>query len=163
MKLPAEPKTEQLTAIIDTREQQPLDLAPMRIERGTLPTGDYSIKGLEQFVAIERKSAEDMLGCIGRDRERFDREIVRLLAYPCRAIVVEAGWQFFERGEWRGQVTSSQAIGSLIGWIAAGVPIVMAYDHDRAGRFVSRMLFTAARRRWREARAMILATEGTAK
>ena len=163
MKLPAEPKPENLTAIIDSREQLPVDLAPMRVERGTLPTGDYSIKGLEQFVAIERKSAEDMLGCVGRDRERFDREVVRLLAYPCRAIVIEAGWQYFERGEWRGQVTSSQAIGSLIGWIAAGIPIVMADDHDRAGRFISRMLFTAARRRWREARAMIQVSQEVAQ
>jgi hypothetical protein len=92
---------------------------------------------------------------LGRERERFDREIQRLLAYPVRAIVVEAGWQFFERGEWRGNVTPTAAIGSLLGWITAGVPIVMAYDHERAGRFVSRMLFTAARRRWREARALV--------
>jgi hypothetical protein len=96
-----------------------------------------------------------MLACIGRERERFDREIQRLLAYPVRAVIVESGWQFFERGEWRGDVTPNQAMGSLLGWITAGVPIVMAYDHARAGRFVSRMLFTAARRRWREARALV--------
>jgi len=155
MRLPAELKPEEVTAICDTREQCPLDLSPLQFEPGTLATGDYSVKGLEHVVAIERKSAEDMLGCIGRERERFDREIQRLLAYPVRAIVVEAGWQFFERGEWRGNVTPNQAIGSLLGWITAGVPIVMAYDHERAGRFVSRMLFTAARRRWREARALV--------
>jgi DNA excision repair protein ERCC-4 len=153
--IPAELPIETLTAIQDSREQNPLDLTPLRVEVGTLATGDYSIKGLEHVIAVERKSAEDMLGCIGRERERFDREIQRLLAYPTRAIVVEAGWQFFERGEWRGQVTTNAAIGSLLGWIAAGVPIVMAYDHERAGRFVSRMLFTAARRRWREARALV--------
>lgn len=153
--LPVEPRPEWLTAIIDTREQHPLDLAPMRVERGTLPTGDYSLAGLTNVVAIERKSAEDMLACIGRERERFDREVQRLLAYPVRAVVVEAGWQFFERGEWRGNITPNAAIGSLLGWIAAGVPIVMAYDHARAGRFVSRMLFLAARRRWREARMLV--------
>jgi ERCC4-type nuclease len=144
-----------VTATIDTREQLPLDLSPLAVERSTLATGDYSVRGLEHVVAVERKSAEDMLACIGRERERFDREVQRLLAYPVRAIVVEAGWQFFERGEWRGQVTPNQAIGSLLGWIAAGVPIVMAYDHERAGRFVSRILYTAARRRWREARALV--------
>ena len=96
-----------------------------------------------------------MLACIGRERERFDREIQRLLAYPVCAVVVEAGWQFFERGEWRSEVTANAAIGSLTGWITAGVPIVMAYDHARAGRFVSRILFTAARRRWREARELV--------
>lgn len=155
MKLPAELKPEEVVAIRDTREQLPLDLSPLQVSTGTLATGDYSIVGLEHYVAIERKSAEDMLACIGRERERFDREIQRLLAYPVRAVVVEAGWQFFERGEWRGEVTPNQAIGSLLGWITAGVPIVMCYTHERAGKFVSRMLYTAARRRWREARALV--------
>jgi ERCC4-type nuclease len=155
MKLPADLAAESVTAIIDTREQLPLDLSPLRVEAGTLATGDYSIRGLEHVIAIERKSAEDMLACIGRERERFDREIQRLLAYPVRAVVVEAGWQFFERGEWRGNVTPNAAIGSLLGWIAAGVPILMAYTHERAGRYVSRILYTAARRRWREARSLV--------
>jgi ERCC4-type nuclease len=158
MKLPAEPSP---TVIIDSREQNPIDTAPMPSIVGTLPTGDYSIVGLEHVIAIERKSAEDMLACIGRERERFDREIQRLLAYPCRAIVVEAGWQYFERGEFgRSEVKPAAAIGSLLGWIMAGVPVVMAYDHARAGRFISRMLFLAARRRWREARALMSSKTG---
>jgi ERCC4-type nuclease len=156
--IPADIKPESVTAIVDTREQLPLDLSPLRVELGTLATGDYSVRGLEKFIAIERKSADDMLACIGRERDRFDREVQRLLAYPCRAVVVEAGWMFFERGEWRSEVTSNAAIGSLLGWIAAGVPIVMAYDHERAGRFVSRLLYTFAKRRYREARELIAAS-----
>jgi hypothetical protein len=31
----------------------------------------------------------------------------------------------------------------------------MAYDHARAGRFVSRLLFISARRRYREMRALL--------
>ncbi len=127
---------------------------PLAVEVGTLATGDYSVKGLENVVAIERKSLSDLLGCIGGERERFDREVMRLLAYPCRAIIVEATWGDLEAGEWRSKVTSSAAIGSCLGWIAQGVPIVMAGDHERAGRYVSRLLFTAARRRWRELRQL---------
>ncbi len=74
-----------------------------------------------------------------------------LLAYPTRAIVVEATWPDLEQGEWRSQITASAAIGSVLGWIAAAVPIILAGDYERAGRHVSRLLFTAARRRWREA------------
>lgn len=88
--IPSELKPEQVTAIVDTREQTPLDLAPLTVEVGTLPTGDYSVKGLESIVAIERKSLTDLLGCIGQDRERFEREVMRLLAYPVRAIIIEA-------------------------------------------------------------------------
>jgi len=156
MKLPADIKPEQVTAIIDTREQTPLDLAPLRVEVGTLATGDYSVKGLEAFIAVERKSPEDLLCCVGRERQRFDREVQRLLAFPCRALVVSAGWRYFERGEWRGNVTPQMAIGSLMGWVAMGLPVVMAESHERAGQMVSRLLFIAARRRWREIRQLAM-------
>lgn len=152
--LPAELRPEQVVAVVDTREQLPLDLSPLAVEVGTLTTGDYSVRGLENVIAIERKSLSDLLGCIGQERERFDREVLRLLAYPCRAIVIESTWADLEAGDWRSKVTSSAVIGSCLGWIAAGVPIVLAGDHERAGRYVSRLLFTAARRRWREARAL---------
>jgi len=158
--IPATLHPEAVTAIIDTREQLPLDLSPLRIVTGTLTTGDYSIRGLESIIAIERKSLPDLLGCIGQHRERFEREIQRLLAYPTRAIVVEAIWTDLEAGQWQSRITPAAAIGSVLGWIAAGVPIIMAGDHARAGRYVSRLLFTAARRRWREARALVEAVTG---
>lgn len=158
--LPADLRPEHVTAIIDTREQCPLDLAPLRTRRGTLATGDYSISGLENVVAVERKSLSDLLGCIGQERERFDREVQRLLAYPVRALVVESTWSDIEAGGWRSKVTPAAALGSLLGWMAMGLPVVMAGDHDRAGRYVGRLLFLAARRRWRELRALAQWTEG---
>ncbi len=110
-----------IVAIIDTREQLPLDLDPLGTEVGTLETGDYSIKGLEHVVRIERKSLEDLLGCVGRDRERFDREVQRLNAYPVRVLVVESTWQDIESGLWqRSKVTPEAVIGSLLGWQASG-------------------------------------------
>jgi hypothetical protein len=68
-----------------------------------------------------------------QERGRFDREIQRLLAYSVRGIVVESTWAALEAGGWRSQVTPAAAVGSCLGWIAAGVPIIMAGDHDRAG------------------------------
>jgi ERCC4-type nuclease len=154
-RLPATLAPEAVTAIIDTREQLPLDLSPLRTTRGTLTTGDYSVVGLESVVSIERKSLADLLGCVGGERERFDREVQRLVAYPVRALVVESTWAELEAGKWNSKVTSAAAIGSCLGWIASGLPVLMAGDHERAGRYVSRLLFTAARRRWREARALV--------
>ena len=154
--LPAELKAEQVTAVIDTREQCPLNVSPLRSITGTLTTGDYSVCGLESVVAIERKSLPDLLACIGGERERFDREVIRLLAYPVRCLVVESSWSELERGDWRSKITSSAAVGSVLGWVAMGLPVIMADDHDRAGKYVSRLLFTAARRRWREARALTM-------
>jgi hypothetical protein len=68
---------------------------------------------------------------------------------------VESTWAEIEAGNWRSKVAPAAAVGSLLGWIAAGLPIVMAGDHARAGRVVGRLLYIAARRRWREARALV--------
>ncbi len=155
MKLNSELKPEQVTAIIDSREQTPLDLTPLRTITKGLPTADYSVLGLEDVIAIERKSLPDFIACCGVERERFEREIQRLLAYPVRAIVVEARWRDLENGGWRSKVTPAAAVGSALGWVAQGVPVVMCDDHARASRFVSRLHYISARRRWREARALV--------
>lgn len=155
IRLPAELKPEMVTAICDTREQHPLCLSPLQTTIGTLATGDYSVVGLEHVVSVERKSLSDFLGCVGTERERFDREVMRLLAFDVKALVIEATWPDLERGEWRSKISSSAAIGSLLGWIAMGLPVIMAGDHQRAGKYVSRLLFTAARRRYRESRTLI--------
>jgi ERCC4-type nuclease len=153
--LPAELAPEAIVAVIDTREQLPLDLEPLQTVTGTLATGDYSVRGLETVVAVERKSLGDLLACVGQERERFDREVLRLLAYPTRCLVIESTWQELEVGSWRSQVTPAAAVGSVLGWVTAGLPVVMAGNHERAGRIVGRILYTAARRRWREARALL--------
>ncbi len=145
---------EQLTAIVDTREQRPLDLAPLKTIVGTLATGDYSLIGLENIVAVERKSLPDLIGCIGRDRKRFDAEIQRLLAYPARLIVVEGTLSQIQLKQYRGEVEPNSAIGSILGWMARGIPILFAGDHAEAGKMVSRFLFTVARRRYEEAKTL---------
>lgn len=89
-----------VTIVIDTREQKPW--APWAadykgrkvlhaVERGTLTEGDYSAKGREHEVRIERKSLEDAVGtAFGKVEladgskadswDRFKREIERVKA-----------------------------------------------------------------------------------
>jgi len=153
--IPAELKPEAITAIIDTREQLPLDLSPLLWMRSTLETGDYSCIGCESIIALERKSLPDLVACVGSERDRFDREIRRLLGYPTRAVVVEAHWSDLEAGQWRGKITPNQAMGSVLGWIAQGVPFLFCGSHEAAGKAVARLLYIAARRRYREARALV--------
>jgi ERCC4-type nuclease len=159
MKLPAKLDPSNVIAIIDSREQTPLDLEPLSTITSTLPTGDYSIRGLEHVVAIERKSLQDLVACVGSDRERFDREVQRLLAYPVRILLVESSWEQIESHEpinpqWRGRVSKEAVLGSLLGWQALGLSVHMACDHERAGKHVARMLYTVARRRYAELRAL---------
>lgn len=167
MKLPAEVPPEAITAIIDTREQLPLDLFPLQMERGTLATGDYSVKGLENCISIERKSLSDLLGCMGNGRERFERELERMRSYEFRAVVVECEERELELGQWNSKITPSSATGSVRAWRLRGIPFVfrpgyedeegrMVNAHEAAGKEVSRMLYFAARRRWREARGLLV-------
>ena len=57
-----------IIAVIDSREQRPLDLSPLGTVCATLVTGDYTVRGLEHLVAVERKSLQDLVGCVGRQR-----------------------------------------------------------------------------------------------
>lgn len=149
MKIRKELRPEDVVAIRDNRENYPIDLSPLKVIQGTLPTGDFSLVGLEHKVAVERKSLQDLIMCCGRERERFEKEIQRLMAYETKAIIVEASWSQIELKSYRGDMHPSAVMGSLLGWISMGMPIIMAESNDRAGRFISRILFTAARRHWR--------------
>lgn len=153
---------EQITAICDSREQYALDLSPMKVEVGTLTTGDYSVKGLEHIVSVERKSLADLVGCVGSSRERFDKEVKRLLAYPHRIVVVEAWWDEIDRGDWRAAVSPNAVLGSILGWEAEGLPFHFAGSHRGAEEVTRKFLYIVARRRWREARALVAdVMEGT--
>jgi DNA excision repair protein ERCC-4 len=160
MKSTPEIKPENVTAIVDTREQLPLCLDPLQVEVGTLCTGDYSVKGLEHVVRVERKSLPDLVQCVGRERDRFDREVQRLLAYQVRVLVVEATWGEIELGgRWMGKVSPNAVIGSLLGWQAAGLAVHLVGSHERAGQHTARLLYTVAKRRYRELRALAEAVE----
>jgi DNA excision repair protein ERCC-4 len=105
----AKPKPEFIvcpfTILIDTREQLPYTFAGIRADakqrrlpvlvqslRGTIASGDYSIVGLSDAVAVERKSKEDLFGTLGGGRERFERELQRLNSLEFAAVVVECEW-----------------------------------------------------------------------
>jgi ERCC4-type nuclease len=91
------------TIIYDHREKAPYTFLKIRgdvpekkrllkieTEKGHLKTGDYSIKGYEDIIVVERKSLIDLYGSVGKNRERFRKEQERLSAMEYSAIVVEA-------------------------------------------------------------------------
>ena len=149
-------KPEQITIIVDTREQTPLDFKIKDIqiptEIATLRTGDYSCKGLEHKIAIERKSLPDLLGCIGNGRERFEHELQRMKAYETRALVIESSWREIEFGQYkRSKLHPNSVLGSLISWQERySIPIMMVDNHARAGAFVARLIYSAVKQRYTE-------------
>src|SRR5687767_13911153 len=80
------------TFIRDSREQLfwtfPEDVAKTVVQ--ALPSGDYSILGLTDKVAIERKTLSDFVGCCVQSWRRFRRELERLQSYESAVVAVEA-------------------------------------------------------------------------
>ncbi len=71
----------EFTIVVDSREQRPFDFGGWPVTSGSIPTGDYSIAGFEELAAIERKSLDDLCGCVTHDRNRFKKELHRLQSY----------------------------------------------------------------------------------
>ncbi len=120
------------TIVRDTREQAPLAFPDWTIKSGTLAAGDYSVVGLEEHIAVERKELSDFLGCVTHDRDRFKRELQRLRAYRYRAVVIEATLQGITGQHYRSRVAPAAVIGSMTSWVARfEVPFFLV--GDRAG------------------------------
>lgn len=115
---------------VDTREQAPWVFPPeVHTAPATLSAGDYSLSGFEDLVAIERKSLADLVACIGPERERFVRELIRLRGYRCRAVVVEATLQAILSHGYRSMTTPASVVGSLASWqVKHEIPVVFAGD-----------------------------------
>ncbi len=84
-----------LAIVVDSREQLPFSFKGhtcyegTTVTTGTLNTGDYSLEGLTSFVAVERKSLPDLVMCLGKERERFVRELERGRALDAFAVICE--------------------------------------------------------------------------
>lgn len=121
---------QEFTIIIDTREQVPFTFDNASVEVGTLSSGDYSIKNLEDSIALERKSLSDLCSCICGERERFKRELKRLRSYRCRAVIIEATMEAIYKGKYRSKVTPQSVLGSCASWQTYyETPFVFAGDY----------------------------------
>lgn len=103
--------------LIDSREQLPFSFAgyEVSLEVAALPTGDYSLPGFQDRVAVERKAIDDLVGCLmGSNRERFERELARGRHYDLFAVVVEASLADVSQGRYRSEMKAKAALQSII-------------------------------------------------
>jgi DNA excision repair protein ERCC-4 len=134
-------KTEPII-LIDSREQRPYALPNSRV--ATLATGDYSIEGHDDKIAVERKSLEDLYGCFGQSRDRFERELERLAKFPYPAIVVEATLAAVLDGTQFSKVHPHSAVGSLLAWgTRYRIPFWLCGDRRMAAGAVRKILYAA--------------------
>lgn len=103
----------------DTREKAGFDFVPpmypdCQTVPGTLELGDYSIKGAENLVAVERKSLPDLIMCLGVERERFERELRRARALEAFCVVVEGTWADVKQGNYRSRMNPGSALQTIL-------------------------------------------------
>ena len=107
--------------IQDSREQIPYAFNAPRyagtvVEVGTLITGDYSLHGLTDRIAIERKSLSDLCGTLTAGRERFKRECERGRGLEYFGLVIEASMDDVRRHNYRSAMTPQSLLQTLAAW-----------------------------------------------
>jgi ERCC4-type nuclease len=84
------------------------------VEVAKLDTGDYSIKGCEHLIMIERKTITDLWGSLIQGRERFTREMERAKYIPHRYLIIEATLSDIMKGIRYSKVKPQTILASLV-------------------------------------------------
>ena len=146
-----------LRIVVDSREQCPFRFEgyPVEVETGALASADYSLHGFTDRIGIERKSMQDLIHCLGPDRERFSRELQRLKAYDSSAVVIEQPQSVLRLGHYRSAMNAESAWQSVIALsMRFRVPFWFCDSRADAEAVTFNFLRHYARDRWRELTAI---------
>jgi len=136
--------------VCDTREKTPLKFRKSKhlegVERQTLKTGDYSIKGFEELVALERKNPLDLFGSLGKGHKRFKKELGRALEMDYFAIIIEAPFNVIRDKEFEGSYYSQMRGDVIIKILYTikfkyGIDIIFCNGRKEASSIVRNLLF----------------------
>ena len=132
--------------IVDTREQLPYSFDPQKIEiiRESLASGDYSLRGFEARVTIERKTLSDFVASITQNRDRFWQEILRLTKFGRACVVIEADFTDILAGRYRSNTHPNAVLGTILCInVDYSIPTYFCSDRASAQRFVEGYLIRA--------------------
>lgn len=104
--------------IQDSREQTPYTFQHERysevvVEVGTLHTGDYSLFGMTDRIAVERKSLSDLCGTLTKGRERFQRECERGRGLDYFGLVIESSMEDVRNHRYQSRMTPQSLLQTL--------------------------------------------------
>lgn len=134
------------TLIVDSREQDPLVFQKLPTERGTLQTGDYSIKGCEDLFAVERKSIADLVGSVTTERDRFEREMHRLRGFRFKRLLIVGAEAEIKTHRYRGNANPKAILHSVRAFeVRYDCPVVWQAFPDKAAEQVESWAFWFAR------------------
>jgi len=84
--------------LVDTREKTPFEFDRFTnwvagTKQCKLDVGDYSVEGMEEILALERKTLSDLITTVMQERTRFFRMCERMSQYRWRALILEASYE----------------------------------------------------------------------
>lgn len=140
---------DKIPLIIDTREQLPwsFDSELFTSERGTLVTGDVSVKGLESVLSIERKTLGDAVNSFIHDWNRERRKYYRLASFDHPLFIIESTVQDILDHKYESDAEPLSVIGRINSlMIDHGLPVLFAGSRAVAETFAERWLIQAYRK-----------------
>ena len=138
------------TIVIDTREGEPYSFDPRLAGavRRALAAGDYSLAGLEDQVAVERKTLDDFVSTVIHRRRRFRQELRKLSRYRAACVVVEAELLDVLGKRYRSEARPEAVVGATLSILLDyGVPVAFCGNRQAACHFTQAFLL-AAHKRW---------------
>lgn len=149
-----------MTYLLDNRDPDPHPWSPYlpegaRLVRGTLETGDLCLAALPDGAVVERKTVPDFLAAVGRERERFERELKRARYLGAFCILVEGTWgDVLNANHSRGLIAPAAIAGTVASWTRRGAPVLFAGTVAAAAELAFRFLAGQVREVQRDARAL---------
>ena len=133
--------------VVDSREQDQLVFTKLKAVRGTLYSGDYSILGLEDSFAVERKSIDDLATCcLSTKRDRFEHELHRLRGYQFKRLLVIGTPEHIAAGRYHSRIAPKAVLATLGAFeVRYDLPVVFADTPAAAALQVERWIFWFAR------------------
>ncbi len=140
-----------LPIIVDTSE--PIDHAwgfdaeLFTEERASLMTGDYSVKGLENVLTIERKTLGDAVNTVIHQWTRFRKTLYRMAGMEHAIVVIEASVIDVLDHRYESDAEPLSVLGRFNSiMIDHNIPVVFAGDRIAAIAFSERYLIQAAKK-----------------
>ena len=139
---------EPVRVIIDTREQLPYSFSDRVVAvRSPLAAGDYSVAEVEHLLAVERKTLDDFVSSVIRDRPRFRRELEKLRDYRAACVVVEASLGDIVAHRYHSGAHPNAVVGAALSIIVDyQIPVFFCSDRQACCRFTEGFLLRAYRK-----------------
>lgn len=149
-------KTPRPVLLVDTREQHPFDFSRFEvwfggIQKKALQLGDYSIAGMENICAVERKDLSDLVHSLTAERSVLVHRLRRMAQVPHRLLVIDAALSQVKSRYAHSGADPNRITQSLIAALAGlGVPFLCAETHELGEEIVASYLYQVHLYHWLE-------------